>query len=91
MKLLIYSTVAFCFLCHHHLFHRHAKACGGVQAVAVQSFALAAPCGYQPTLAYYQPQPVLLADQYPAAVVLPAERAPRRQVIKTRTVVRTSF
>ncbi len=93
MKLVIYSAVVFCLMCHHHLFHRHAKACGGVQA---QSFAFAAPapCYQQPALAYYQPQPLLLAAPvYPTtyAVAAPVQRAPRRQVIRTKTVVRTSF
>lgn len=44
MKIFAYSAIAFCLLCHHHLFHRHAKACGGngvaVQSFGVQSFAV---------------------------------------------------
>ncbi len=101
MKLVIYSMVAFCFLCHHHLFHRHAKACGGVQAVAVQSFAVAQPC-YQQSFAVAAPmvyaQPVFAAQVYAAPVVVAQPvvvqqnvvRA-QRQVIRTRTVVRTGF
>ncbi len=98
MKLVIYSMVAFCLMCHHHLFHRKAHACGGVQAqsFSVQSFGFAAPapCYQQQSFAYYQPQPLLLAAPvYPAtyAVAAPVQRAPRRQVIRTKTVVRTSF
>ncbi len=95
MKLVIYSAVVFCLMCHHHLFHRKAHACGGVQAqsFSVQSFGFAAPAPcyqQQQTLAYYQPQPLLLASPavYPVAVAAPVQHAPRRQVIKTKTVIR---
>ncbi len=35
MKLIVCSMIAFCFLCHHHLFHRHASACGVCASAAV--------------------------------------------------------
>ncbi len=100
MKLVIYSAVVFCLMCHHHLFHRHAKACGGVQAAVVGAPACGAAF-FQPATTYYAAtafyapvQPLLLtAPAYPAAyaVAAPVQRAPRRQVIRTKTVVRTGF
>ncbi len=99
MKLLIYSAVAFCFLCHHHLFHRHAKACGGVGCgVAVQqSFAVAQPC-YQQSFAVAAPvfvSPVYAQPVYAAPVAVQARvfAAPThtRTVIRTRSVTRVGF
>ncbi len=98
MKLVIYSMVAFCFLCHHHLLHRHARACGGVAAVAVApSFAVAAPC-YQQSFAVAAPvfvSPVYAQPVYAAPVAVQAQvfAAPARQrtIVRQRTVIRSGF
>ncbi len=80
-----------------HLIHHHHKchACGGVQAVAVQSFAVAQPC-YAQSFAVAAPmvyaQPVFAAQVYaaPAVVAQPVVRS-QRTVVRQRTVIRSGF
>lgn len=100
MKIFAYSAIAFCLLCHHHLFHRHAKACGGcggsvavqsfavpVQSFAVQSFAV--PVQSFAVQSFAVPTVAVQSVAVPNVVIQSNVVAqPRRQVVRQRTVIR---
>ncbi len=94
---LVALALTFVLCCHlfgGHLFHRHAKACGGV--VAQPAFVSSA-VGYSacPQVVAYA-QPAVVAYAQPLVVATPfvqvnnVVRTPRfqRTVVRTRTVVR---
>lgn len=88
-------AVVFCGLFHLFGHRHHARACGGVALAPSFSYSFAAPCMapaayYQPAVTYYQPA-VIAAPIIVERDVIQRDvvRQPRRQVIKTKTVVRT--